>query len=664
MKPRFPKAVLVVAAVALLLMATPVLAALVSPIPVSGTVSVESNSGTTVSVSGASELETNNLFVDSQTVRIETNDGAANFSSASDTAATVASADLEGTSTDITSTDASGADLTINPDDKPSVTVGGGVDSIAFRSMAVGDNNEDFQYSASSSGTITVRGLAGGQTVTAVDTDSGTTIDGATVSGSGVATFDVPSGTYSRVVIRSNQAPSVTNIQPSGDLTQTPDNVTATISDDSLPGSQVNVSVELDGTQIGTATATSDGGTVSVPLPNTIDGGGHTIAVTANDSAGASTVETESFNVPATLEIRNESDPSQLINGTGVTVEVTFFGDDQVFRRSTSDGTINLTGLPVSGQPFVVQVQTDGYVQRRAVIESIYQQNTAYLLPENTTAVQTRFVLEDNTGQFDASSTRLFVSKPLTINGSVEYKVVAADTFGSAGFTTTLEQGERYQLRVVNDDGDSRALGAYQATLNETVTLTVGELSFPVTAEQTYSVNGTAITDSQGTQTAVKFSFAPATGDSAESLDITIHERYNDSNIIYTETVAPVSGNLSRTVMLSGDEQNKTWVADYTIDRGDEDVSGTVPLSGRQFGTGLPLEQGLLSIFSTGFLLLLGGLFSRANAAVGALVIPLAAGALWMAELVPPEVTGVSIILAFGVAVLYRLAIADTGAIP
>jgi hypothetical protein len=116
--------------------------------------------------------------------------------------------------------------------------------------------------------------------------------------------------------------------------------------------------------------------------------------------------------------------------------------------------------------------------------------------------------------------------------------------------------------------------------------------------------------------------------------------------------------------MLSGDERNKTWVADYTIDRGDEEVSGTVPLSGQQFGTGLPLEQGLLSIFSTGFLLLLGGLFSRANAAVGALVIPLAAGALWMAELVPPEVSGVSIILAFGVAVLYRLAIADTGAIP
>jgi hypothetical protein len=649
------------AIIVLLVLAT-VGAAVASFVPISGTITVESNSGTTVSVSGASELETNNVFVDDETLRIETNDGVAEFSSPGDTNATVASADLEGQSTAVTNIDASAATLTIDPADKPGVDVSGGIDSVTFREMAIDDGTTDFAYTASSSATITVRGLASDASVSAVDS-GGTVLGGATTDGTGAVTFSLPSGSYSSVTIQSNQAPSVSSMTPSSNLEQAPTNVTATISDDSLPAESVNVSVSIDGSEIGTTTATSDGETIDVPITQTLTGGDHTVTVNATDSSGATASETETFSVPSTLEIRNESAPSELVNGTGVTVEVTFFGDDQTYQRTTTDGTVNLTGLPVGGQPFIIQVEADGYVQRRAVIEDIYQQNTVYLLPDSVTRVQTRFVLEDNTGQFDSSTTRLYISKAINDSGTIEYKTVAADTFGPGGFTTELEKDQRYQLRVVNEDGDSRALGAYQATLNETVTLTVGELSFPVSAEDTYRVDGGANTNSNDVPQSVFFEYGDP--DSlTDSLDLTIHERYNASNQLYTEDIAPVSGNISRTVMLTGDQQNTTWVADYEIERGGETVTGTLPLTGQRFGAGLPLESGLLAIFSTGLLLLLGGLFSRANAAVGALIIPLAAGALWVIDLVPPEVSGASIVLAFAVAALYRIAISGQGGIP
>jgi len=167
---------------------------------------------------------------------------------------------------------------------------------------------------------------------------------------------------------------------------------------------------------------------------------------------------------PGTLYIRNESDPSQLV-GSGqspVDVEVRFFlgedttAPDQIITREVSDGTINMTGLPIN-ESFVVVADADGYYPRRIFVESLLQQETIYLLPESQPSVQKFYQLTDYTGLYPQDRSVVKIQRP--INGS--WRTVQGDYFGASGeFEAVLREGARHRLVILNTDtGQRRILG-------------------------------------------------------------------------------------------------------------------------------------------------------------------------------------------------------------
>jgi len=169
-------------------------------------------------------------------------------------------------------------------------------------------------------------------------------------------------------------------------------------------------------------------------------------------------------NRPNTLTIRNESSPSQLVTGTQsnpTVVDLTFYfgeGDDsdQIITRSTSDGTLNMSGLPAN-EDFVVVAKADGYHSRRIYVESLYQQADIYLLPTSAPSVVKLFTLADFTGKYPQDVSVLKVQRG--IQGS--WETIQGDYFGAAGeFEAILREDVRHRLVILNTNtGERRPLG-------------------------------------------------------------------------------------------------------------------------------------------------------------------------------------------------------------
>jgi outer membrane protein assembly factor BamB len=195
------------------------------------------------------------------------------------------------------------------------------------------------------------------------------------------------------------------------------------------------------------------------------------------EESGTEVDRTREFelNIPKTLEIRNETNPSELVT-TNAEIAVQFFSDDSVEERSTTDGTIDLEGLPAD-EPLVVLANADGYFERTIIVENIFQQQRIYLLDQNVSSSTIRFQLEDQTGRFPSDSTTLRIQKPITEEGKTTFQTVASDRFDAGGsLITELETGQRYRLEVENEAGETRALGSYTVSGDATEPLPIGEI--------------------------------------------------------------------------------------------------------------------------------------------------------------------------------------------
>jgi len=118
-----------------------------------------------------------------------------------------------------------------------------------------------------------------------------------------------------------------------------------------------------------------------------VDSSGEPVAgdTDTTDNEASLTLEPGTYSLrlqdgPSTLAIRDVMTQeliTQTDNGTDINVTVQFFGDDgAVQQRTTSDGTIDMTGLPAE-QRFAVTVEAgDEYVQRQAIIPSILDQQS------------------------------------------------------------------------------------------------------------------------------------------------------------------------------------------------------------------------------------------------------------------------------------------------
>ncbi len=442
----------------------------------------------------------------------------------------------------------------------------------------------------------------------------------------------------------SNGAPTVKDIQPSGPLSNEPTQVEVTVDDPDFAdgGDEVDVTVDVDGSQITQQTITSNT-TITASMPSSGQTGGeHTIDVEATDAYSQTTTDSETYKVPDTLFVREENNHTALVPADG---EVRFFGDEEVFSRSAPDGKVNMTNLPVD-QDFIVEVQPtdENYTSRTVYIEGIYDQQSVYVL--NTSAVditESRFILNDPTGNYDSQSL-LKIQKPINVSGSLTYQTIVSDEFGVEGITATLEQGQRYRLQVGSGD-TQQIVGPYRAAINETVEVEPGtptiELSFE---DSNWAADATLENDT------LEYRYQDQENLTTE-LTIWIHERNNQSNKLTANQSFQDPVDVSGIETLNANQTEKEWVVNFVVDRDGETFVRSVLVTNRADLT-LPIDAGWTSMIGVGLLILFAGAFSMLNAGIGAVLVSLMGGLLWFIGFLGGATSAAAIVIALFISVL------------
>lgn len=497
--------------------------------------------------------------------------------------------EFNGSWTNLTNIDAVANDLNVDPNDKEMVTISGGVTTVRYQKagqMAVDDGQVDLVIGADSSGSITLRNLPASTTFS-VGSTAPTPHDTVTTDASGTATIQISqTNGPEKVRFFTDGAPSISNANPdSKTVTQSQVDLEFDLSDRGFGSGtdEVEAIIYFDGSVESTQTLTSNQ-TVTTTVSN-LKGGDHTWNVTLNDGYGSTTTGNFTFQSPDELFVYNETNPDQLVKQKDE-LRVRFFTDDgsQVVERTITDGTANLTGLPIDSRIVVtVRDSATNFSYRRIIISSIVDQQDIYLLPVSSPSNDIEFILDDQTGQFTPpSGTDLFVEKAITkdFNGDgsseTKYKTIVGDNFGaSASFPAVLRDEERYRLRVRSDSGDTRVLGSYVATSSGTQTVTIGEVIVNGSVSQG-TFFGADVVNVSGQQV-IRFEYRDPNEQTSE-LDVEIVEFGNESNVLRANSteVGPF-GRYVETYPLPNNSTGKTWTVRYHATRdGKPDVGGSV----------------------------------------------------------------------------------------
>jgi len=691
-------------------------------------------------------METDVLIPDSQTVAMQTEAGNITFQSSGPAWATVHTSNITGTYTNVTEIDASSNDITINPEDKRSITVGKQINRIEFRNAGIDNGQVDFVYAGSSGESkVVVRGLAANTQIGAVDKTHGGLLDVTTTDSNGVATFtnlsnsehavsletsdggpslsnlqddgstryenqtisvdvddpDFPDDTatvdfYVDGTVRETKTvssagtvsatigpladgsydyhveaedeygqtdstgtnsftidhhdPVITDIQPSGDLDNEPSQISAQVNDTDFAkdGDSITVDIILDGSTVDTQTISSNS-TVTTSMPS--DGqlaGSHTIQIDATDEYGQTTSESTNYAVPDTLYVRNETQYSQLVGANG---EVQFYGENEIYTRTASDGTINLTNLPVN-QDFIVEIEpTDSnYTTRTTYIESIYEQQNAFVLNTSVyNTIESRFVLEDPTGQY-GSETVLKIKRGINQSGNTNYQTIVADEFGVEGVTAVLQEGQRYELSVVGET-QSQDVGPYRADTSETVAVEPGQPTIDLQQVEAGYGYGASIKDIENSENStLEYAYSDPQ-ELTDKITVFIHERGNKSNKLQPNETAFNLGVYSGQALLDANESETEWVVDFVIERNGETTLLSDISSNTQDLT-LPIDAGWQATIGVAMIILFAGAFSVLNARIGAVILSMVGGVMWYIGWLGGIATGATVAIAILIATI------------
>ena len=394
---------------------------------------------------------------------------------------------------------------------------------------------------------------------------------------------------------------------------------------------EVTVDFYVDGSKVESKTISSNQ-TVSYQT-DPIVGGDHTWHAEIEDSYGLTTTsDTFNFKTPDKLYIRNIDDTSKLINSTNydlgnASVKVRFYNNDLVITRDVEDGVANLTGLP--NRNFVVSARIDGWTDRRIYIDDLSEQGSVYLLQEeNETVLSTVFVKSDLTGNFPDENTVLKIEKPITLDGTTEWRTVSGDYFGAAGrYSALLKYNDRYRIKVENDETNNiRTLGTFKPQASREVKLEIGGISIEVPKDQGYKWELNRDRENHE----VSFEYSDLANETTE-LNVTIYQEYNSSNVLSEVKVEETLGTYKFTEDLTGEQVNQTWVANVSIMRDGKliEESSTVDAADGTVGLFDPLNDMWKKIFALGLLLFLAGVFSQVHSSTGAIVIALFGTVMW-----------------------------------
>lgn len=428
----------------------------------------------------------------------------------------------------------------------------------------------------------------------------------------------------------------------------------ATVNDsDFSSGDSVEVRFIIDGTVENTQTITSES-TVSYTHDFTY-GGDIDWYVEAEDSDGNVTRSpTKNIFVPADLRIENESDPGTLITNE---TEVSFYGNGQIYTKTTTDGTLNLTGLPPRDYVLDSVVVDGSYIERSNYILDPYRNKTLYHLRNNLTTIESRFNIRDQTGIFSSASV-IELQRGINESGLIEYETVAADRFGSEGFTATLEADQRYRVRIISENMENiQVIGPYRSDVNETVTIQPGNPVVNVgdfeqgwnasieagpTNSFTAQYNITYIDPKVKTEkVTIWLTSEGFDGSTSKTSNVTFY----DVGTVYTE------------LFLFAESQDDIVVANFVVERNGERYKFTRTLYRQDYrGVPVDLDNGVIQIMGGLMMLLTAGLFSQRNHETGAVVVVAIAGVLWYVSLDGGLASQVALLSAGLIALLFKLA--------
>lgn len=454
--------------------------------------------------------------------------------------------------------------------------VSGGAERLEFRDVALDDGTDDLRIDASSTATVTLEDVPADTTIVAWDPDSGDRLDYATSSGAGVVSleFGATSGTTD-VRLREANAPTIDDgtADPTGGQSTYPEYFSVDVDHEDFPGTTVDIEFFFDGSSIGTDTLTS-AGEANVSAPDGIGAGTHDWHVVATDDYGNavdsrndSTSGPYEFAVPDELEIRDEENPSQLVDQANATLEF-YFGSNQdtIVERDASDGTVNMTGLPVD-QSFIVLADAEGYHPRRIYVDSLFQSEQIYLLNESSEYVDVTFDLEDFTGDFPEADTVLKVQR--NINGS--WQTVQGDFFGATGqWTGQLSFNTRHRLILLNTEtGQERNVGSFTPTSSGVQTIRV------LDSETEIEEGGVQVSVEPSTRTLPATETSVGVDVRANAAEINqwsvtvTYENGSTTQTLYDQTMqGPDGGSVSPALNLSGMDGGEV-IVDVTIETAD-----------------------------------------------------------------------------------------------
>jgi len=471
-------------------------------------------------------------------------------------------------------------------------------------------------------------------------------------------------------------APTLVDFAPEDGalISEGPVDIEVEVADTNLgSGDSVDVTfTDGAGNTIGSTQTLTSNGTASVTYGSLL-GGENQWSATISDSFGNQlNTSTFSFKIPDELTLRDVSDPTNIIDEAGVDATVRFYeeGDDDVYPRSPTNGVIDMQGLPVN-QPFVVGVRDDSdtYISRLTLIDTIFEQQSVYLINSTLDTAIIQFTIEDRTGQFAGAGTKIQIRRAINTTTSPadqeEYVIVAGDVVGAQlQFETELEQDVRYRVRIENEQGETRQLGAFTARVDQVIGLTISGIDVGVDIPEDEPVIETSLDESNPNTTIAQFAYVDLAQETT-SLQLEVLQAGNTSNVLDTAEISgpPNIKTFQHTTTLTGDESEYKLLYDVEYVRNGQTFEVRKAYGLNQYPIGLPLSGPWKSIFSVGFLIVLAGVFSVRNARIGAIIIPGVAALLYSIGFLTGVATILGIALAMVLAIGYNLAFAGRGAI-
>lgn len=380
--------------------------------------------------------------------------------------------------------------------------------------------------------------------------------------------------------------------------------------------------------------------------------------VVKDDYGGSTRSDTFYFETPNKLTIREEHAPGQLVNNSTVTIRFFTVDGDIAIQRKTSDGTINMSGLPES--EFIVFVESENHYTRQIYISTIFKQSNLFLLnstefPRNEStgtyeAIRSRFVYSDLTGSFPQSVTTIQIQRAIDLNGNgtSEFRTVSGGYWGASNeYGATLEHGVRYRIVLVNQKTGARTVsGTHIPTADRKVPIRVTGL-----VEKAKNASGVVgLAEYSNSSGAIQIAYRDPVGKTDE-LHVIVEERGGSTELLNTTIEGPL-GTYSTTVNLNESQQKKDWIVKFDAGKRHHSV---IPVGSGSIALPVVVPGWLMTLMMSMAVTFVASLYGPRTAVLGAWsMVFVAAGVTMFGWAFSPASVVVAALVAVGATLMER----------